>query len=256
MRTCSAWTALVVIGGLVSNSHAQDVQLGFERQPFVQKIKLIELPAGAGAVPLIVRTSEPLPADAQSLVATFDTESSAIRQKAEQEIQSKRHALIIALQALQDNYTRAAKLDEAVAIREIIRQMKVSHLKVLPNPGSLTEYRDRIGESFFFDVTGESGYSVWGSEVYTDDSYLATATVHAGVLKVGQRGIVKVTIYKSPDAHRGSTQNGVTTFNWGAYTASYTVESAFSERTPPLSTTPTSLQPTPDVLRSTPGAKP
>jgi len=56
---------------------------------------------------------------------------------------------------------------------------------------------------------GQAGYSIWGSEVYTYDSHLATAAIHAGVLKAGQRGIVKVTMVKSPDAHRGkSDQNG------------------------------------------------
>jgi hypothetical protein len=176
------------------------------------------------AVPVLI--AEPLPADAQALIKVYNGEAEAIRQKAEQEVQARQKTLITALQALQDSYTRDAKLDEAVAIRDLIRQLKVSHLNAQPDPGNLSEYGNRIGETFYFDIVGVTGYSVWGSEVYTYDSHLATAAVHAGVLKAGQRGVVKVTMVKSPEAHRGSTQNGVTTSNWGPYSASYTVESA------------------------------
>jgi hypothetical protein len=201
---------------------------------------LLPRPAPPEFICLTAVEAEPLPADAQSLVTAFDGESTAIRQKAEQEIQAKRQTLITTLQALQDSYTREAKLDEAVAIRNTIRQLRTSQLNVLPDPGILYEYSNRIGETFYFDVTGQVGNSIWGSEVYTTDSHLATAAVHAGVLKVGQRGIVKVTILKSPETHRGSTANGVASSNWGSYTASYTVESPFHKAAPALKSSPTS----------------
>ena len=190
-------------------------------------------PRNGPAAAIIINTSEPLPSDAQSLVTAFDSDSANIRQKAEQEIQAKRQALIQSLQTLQDSYTRDARLDEAVAIRDTIRQLKASGLKALPDPGNLAAYVNQIGETIYFDVVGRNSGSAWGSEVYTYDSDLGTAAVHAGVLKVGQRGLVKVTMHKSPDAHRGSTQNGVTTSNWGSFSASYTVERPFTDRNPP-----------------------
>ena len=191
-----------------------------------------------GAIVMQPMELDAVPADAQALVTVFDGEAAAIRAKAEQEIQIRRQTLIAGLQALQDAYTRQAKLDEAVAIRDRIRQLKVGHLKVEPNPGNLSAYANRIGETFYFEVTGGVNASIWGTEVYTYDSDLATAAVHTGVLKPGKSGIVKVTMVKSPDAHRGSTQHGVTSSNWGNYSASYTVEPAYRDSVPALKTTP------------------
>lgn len=191
-----------------------------------------------GAIVMQQMEHDSVPADAQALVTVFDSEAAAIRAKAEQEIQIRRQTLIAGLQALQDAYTRQAKLDEAVAIRDRIRQLKVGHLKVEPYPGNLSAYANRIGETFYFEVTGAVNASIWGTEVYTYDSDLAAAAVHAGVVKLGKSGIVKVTMVKSPDSHRGSTQNGVTSSNWGNYSASYTVEPAYQDGLPALKTNP------------------
>jgi hypothetical protein len=238
MRKVAFWGALFAVLGFVTTSYGEELGLEFRDRLYNPRIASMR-PAITETVTVVVASPEPLPADAQVLVTTFDDDSTTIRQKAEQEIQAKRQSLIVALQALQDSYTREAKLDEAVAIRNTIRQLKVSHLKPLPDPGNLYDYASRIGESVYFDVTGQVGYSIWGSEVYTADSHLATAAVHAGVLKIGQRGIVKVTIIKSPETHRGSTANGVASANWGSYTASYTVETPFHNPTPTLQSKPT-----------------
>ncbi|MDB5348077.1 MAG: hypothetical protein JWP89_6454 [Schlesneria sp.] len=237
MRKIAVWGALFAVLGFVTTSYSEEFGLEFRDRPHNPRIASIR-PMITETVTVVVASPEPLPADALALVTSFDSESATIRQKAEQEIQAKRQSLIVTLQALQDAYTREAKLDEAVAIRDTIRQLKVSHLKPAPDPGSLSEYANRIGETFYFDVTGQVGYSIWGSEVYTADSHLATAAVHAGVLKVGQRGIVKVTLIKSPDTHRGSTANGVSSSNWGNYGTSYTVERPNFDSMPPLRTKP------------------
>ena len=236
MRTIICGALLAI--GLVSTNYGEELQFDYGERIGPKRVRSGRSPATEIAV-VSAPASEPLPADAQALVTAFDGESATIRQKAEQEIPAKRRTLIVTLQALQDSYTQDAKLDEAVAIRNTIRQLKISHLKPLPDPGNLYDYASRIGETFYFDVTGQVGYSIWGSEVYTADSHLATAAVHAGILKVGQRGIVKVTMIKSPDTHRGSTTNGVTSANWGSYTASYSVESPFHNSTPTLQSKPT-----------------
>jgi hypothetical protein len=92
-----------------------------------------------------------------------------------------------------------------------------------PDPGTLTSFNAKIGESFHFRVTGETTASIWGTDVYTTDSRLATAAVHAGALKAGQTGIVKVTMLASPPAFTGSTRNGITSMGYGPFTAAYKV---------------------------------
>jgi len=238
MPTRIVSAALIMVAAMASLAVAQRGAPGPGNFPGGPGMRAVEMRGGLPSGAIVINAAEPLPADAQALVTVFEGESAAIRQKAEQEVQAKRQTLITTLQALQDSYTRDAKLDEAVAIRDVIRQLKNSLLKPSADPGNLSRYVQRIGETFYFDVVGQVDGSVWGSEVYTYDSSLPTAAVHAGVLKPGQRGIVKVTMVKSPENHHGSTQNGVTTSNWGSFSASYTVERPGREMVPTLKTTP------------------
>jgi hypothetical protein len=98
-------------------------------------------------------------------------------------------------------------------------EVKVVHAD--PDPGSLTTYHDRIGKSFHFKVTGATTATIWGDGIYTTDSQLATAAVHAGLLKSGETGVVKVTMLASPPMFNGSTKNGVTSQPYGMFPAAY-----------------------------------
>ena len=60
---------------------------------------------------------------------------------------------------------------------------------------------------------------VWGSDSYTLDSSLATAAVHAGLVKDGQTGTVTVEILASPEEYSGTTANGVTTDSYSYWPA-------------------------------------
>jgi hypothetical protein len=96
---------------------------------------------------------------------------------------------------------------------------------VRPNPGNLAEYRDKTYQSFYFQVTGAASGTIWGSgSVYTDDSALATAAVHAGALKDGESGIVHVTVLPGYDHYDGATSNGVTSQSYAQWQGSYRVD--------------------------------
>ena len=91
----------------------------------------------------------------------------------------------------------------------------------LPDPGKLTGYRDRVGQQFTFTVTGyQLGY-VWGTDIYTDDSDLAVAAVHAGLLAVGETGDVTVEILPGQDHYEGSNRNGVQSIGYDATPGAY-----------------------------------
>ncbi len=170
-----------------------------------------------------------LPPAASALLKTFDQESDAIRARMEAEIAAKREVLIQQLQAMQDGYTREAKLDEAVAIRDEIRKLRRSGMTVLPYPsgggyGGLTTYRGQNGKVLYFEVIGSNSGSIYGTDIYTDDSDLSTAAVHAGLLKVGEKGVVKVTILPGQASHASSARHGITSSAWSQYPGSYKVE--------------------------------
>jgi len=89
------------------------------------------------------------------------------------------------------------------------------------SPGNFVGYRNRVGQTFEFTVTGATSGSVWGTDAYTDDSSVARAAVHAGVVSVGQTKIVTVTILPGQASYPASTRNGVTTSSWGSWSGSY-----------------------------------
>jgi hypothetical protein len=82
-------------------------------------------------------------------------------------------------------------------------------------------FRDRVGMSFSFEVVGFVHGTVWGSDVYTVDSSLATAAVHAGLLKDGERGVVRVTILGGAPGYESTSRNGVSTQGWGPWQGSF-----------------------------------
>jgi hypothetical protein len=62
-----------------------------------------------------------LPSDGLQLVEAFDTDRQAILTETERRLAERREAVIKALTDLQEQYTKAGKLDEAVAIRDYLR---------------------------------------------------------------------------------------------------------------------------------------
>jgi hypothetical protein len=90
-------------------------------------------------------------------------------------------------------------------------------------PENMTRYANSVGKTFLFRVTGNVAGSVWGTDVYTGDSPLAAAAVHAGALQPGQTGVVRVTIVAPPAFFTGSTRNGVTSSGYPGFPTAYKV---------------------------------
>lgn len=95
--------------------------------------------------------------------------------------------------------------------------------EAIPNPGNLLSFNDKLDQTYVVTVTGRTTGSVWGTGTYTTDSDLATAAVHAGVLKDGETGSVHVTIVKSPPQFTGSSANGINSNGWQSFPAAFTV---------------------------------
>ena len=102
---------------------------------------------------------------------------------------------------------------------------------ILQDPGNMSAYRQYIGITYPIWVTGTDQGSIWGGAdgVYTDDSRLAKAAVHAGLLKVGEQKVVYVTMLRGAPQYFGSTNNGVTSLGYGSFSGSYKFESATSD---------------------------
>ncbi len=93
-------------------------------------------------------------------------------------------------------------------------------------PSTFVGYRNKVNQTFEFVVTGSSSGSVWGTDIYTDDSNVASAAVHAGVVAPGETKTVSVTILPGKSSYAASTRNGVASRSWGGWTGSYSFAGA------------------------------
>jgi LCCL domain-containing protein len=70
---------------------------------------------------------------------------------------------------------------------------------------------------------GGKASTIWGTDVYTGDSSICTAAVHAGVITFDRGGTVTVELRPGQSSYRGTKQNGVTSNDYGAYVHSFVV---------------------------------
>jgi hypothetical protein len=82
-----------------------------------------------------------------------------------------------------------------------------------------------IGKIYKMTVTGASGGG-WGTDIYTNDSYIPAMAVHAGVLTIGQTKEIYIKVVEGKSNYAASTRNGITTSDWGGWDLSYQFVSA------------------------------
>src|SRR5215831_10365955 len=85
-----------------------------------------------------------------------------------------------------------------------------------------TNLRNMAGSRFEY-VCPAAGRldQVWGTRVYTDDSSVCTAAVHGGLITIADGGMVTIEHLPGQASYTGSTANGITSANWGAYAGSF-----------------------------------
>jgi hypothetical protein len=164
--------------------------------------------------------------ECEQIRARAESELAAVQQAATRELAPLVRGLLDRLRELQSHYTREGQLDEALAIRARVRQVRGDLLGVRPDPGTLTEFSAAdAGRTALFEVVGRSDGSIWGTDVYTADSRLAVAAVHAGAVREGERGLVRIVVVDGTDsAYVGTDRNGVVSFDYASYPTAYRVE--------------------------------
>ena len=66
--------------------------------------------------------------------------------------------------------------------------------------------------------------SVWGTDIYTADSSICNAAVHAGKLTMESGGSVTIELRPGESAYKGSERNGIKTNDYGQYGSSFVVK--------------------------------
>jgi hypothetical protein len=225
-------------------------------------------PRGMATTAPVEPVQQTLPSDAQRLITRFENDQAQTRREADAKLAQQRSDVVRLLEAVQDSYAKAGRLDEATAVRDRILAIQsertAATLSVTsrnypttsfdtPASDSLTRFRGQIGASVAVTVTGRTGGAVWGDEIYTDDSPLSTAAVHAGVIRPGETGTVRVTILPGQDSYAGSARHGVRSSEYGEWGGSYRIEgAALSASTPSTRSGRSSPAPTPAAARPKP----
>jgi hypothetical protein len=71
------------------------------------------------------------------------------------------------------------------------------------------------------ELPTSDGYAVWGTDIYTDDSAVCIAAVHAGFIDFQVGGVVVIEMRSGRSQYLGTTANGVTTHSHGAWPWSF-----------------------------------
>jgi len=162
--------------------------------------------------------------DVAAIQERADREIEELSERCRQKVQGQVEKLVAELKPLQVSYAKEGQLDEALAIRDQIKQLKVDQGGAEPDPGNLLGLHTQVGKTFHFDVTGQTDGALWGTDVYTSDSSLATAAVHAGKVRSGERKVVRVTIVPPLSSFQGTTRNGVISGSYGPYPGAYRID--------------------------------
>ncbi len=95
-------------------------------------------------------------------------------------------------------------------------------------PNNYTAYRNTYTtiDCYCSSSATQTG-GVWGTDIYTDDSKICRAAVHAGVISF-DGGNIRVSGYQGLSYYQGSTRNGVTSQSYDAWVWSFVVQPYYS----------------------------
>lgn len=86
----------------------------------------------------------------------------------------------------------------------------------------VADLRGRLDQSFTFTCMPNGRiHNVWGSDLYTDDSSVCSAAVHAGLINTREGGTISIRMISGQGAYTGTSRNGVSTIGYGNWHGSY-----------------------------------
>ncbi len=159
--------------------------------------------------------------------ARADTDAAAAQRDAAGQLSPLLRDLFGRLKAVQAECLRTGDLDGALAVRSRLRSLRGDLFGVRPDPGNLTDYGSAdVGKVMLFEIVGEDDSDhCWGTDVYTGDSRLSVAAVHAGAVRPAERALVRVALFDGSERlFEGTERYGVRSRDYGNYTVAYTVE--------------------------------
>ncbi|CAN5205600.1 hypothetical protein BH10ACI1_BH10ACI1_15880 [soil metagenome] len=89
---------------------------------------------------------------------------------------------------------------------------------------SPTSFTGETGQTYKFECPPDGTAStIWGSDVYTADSSICTAAVHAGIITLEKGGIVTIEFRPGRQIYGSTVRNGITSNTYGEFPRSFVV---------------------------------
>lgn len=130
--------------------------------------------------------------------------------------------------APESNSTGGTVPSPAVETPEAPVELKFTALEWAATPISL-EIQDKLGQTFNFSCPpGDANQVLWGTGLYTSDSSICAAAVHAGLFSPDTGGNLTLEILEGQELYTGSTQNEVSSSDYGAWDGSFRFPEAAS----------------------------
>jgi len=101
--------------------------------------------------------------------------------------------------------------------RRQLRRLLEQNFVASDAPTSMHGLCETVGATYYFRVTGVTEGQLWGTDIYSGDSNIGAAAVHAGLLKPGETAFLRVTVVTPPEKFPGTVRNGVTSTEYGRY---------------------------------------
>ena len=101
--------------------------------------------------------------------------------------------------------------------RRQLRKLLEQNFVASEAPANMHGLCETVGTIYYFRVTGVTEGQLWGTDIYSGDSTIGAAAVHAGLLKPGETAFLSVTVVTPPEQFPGTVRNGVTSTEYGRY---------------------------------------
>ena len=109
-------------------------------------------------------------------------------------------------------FDRGGKLSRR-QLRRLLEQSSVASNA----PTNMHGLCETVGATYYFRVTGVTEGQLWGTDIYSGDSTIGAAAVHAGLLKPGETDFLRIIVVTPPEKFPGTVRNGVTSTEYGRY---------------------------------------
>jgi hypothetical protein len=105
----------------------------------------------------------------------------------------------------------------------VVRDAEAQTPVLWNTPASIVSFE--IGKTYKFRCPpGGKESAVWGTNIYTLDSSICNAAVHAGKVTMENGGLVTIELRPGEFSYKGTTRNGITTNSYGKYGNSFVVK--------------------------------